>query len=464
MAIKSFKNFTEIHVDKKLRDNSTIKIHIKYLFSLIGFGIGSIFSLAGIFFEEYKVDIPSQHSHLPHLSVPFLLGIIGAVCGFFYGKKHHDKTNVVHELFVSQQILNLILDHLPVLIAYLDSDLRYRYVNKTFEDWHGLSYDDVYGKHIKDIVNEKAFGLISLNIAKADDGEIINFESSREFKGEEHFINSVMIPHLEEGKKIKGFFTIVTDITKLKKRENKIKKQKDELAELNATKDKFFSIISHDLKSPFNALLNFSELLFNDYEVYDEETRKEFIALIYESSQNTFKLLENLLAWSRVQMGKIEFNTSSINLKALIDENMDLLNQMALGKCIRLQSKINQDIKINTDKDLINTVIRNLLSNAIKFTPEKGDVTVSANLVTGDQLNDFIEISVKDTGLGISPGNMDKLFKIEKTYSTPGTKGESGTGLGLILCKEFIEKCDGKIGVESELGKGSIFTITIPKR
>jgi PAS domain S-box-containing protein len=462
MKIKSNKYLSEIHDDNTLIDNSTIKIHIKYLFSLVGFGIGSIFSLISIVFEEDNLNINSAHSHLPHLTVPFLFGIIGAVIGYIYGKRRHNKAIAVHELFLSQQTLNLIFDNLPVLISYIDSDLRFQYINKTHENWLGLSLDDVEGKYIKDIVGKKTFEVISLNLKKANEGETINFENERNYNGKKRFSQSTIIPHLGLDKKVLGFITIVTDISELRKRENKIKHQKDELAELNATKDKFFSIISHDLKSPFTTLLGFSELLFNEYDTFDEKTRKEFIELIYKSSQNNFKLLENLLTWSLTQIGKIKFNPSQVNLKALVDENIDLINQAALGKGIRLESQINHDIIIDTDNDLINTVIRNLISNAIKFTPKDGKVTISANLVSETQPNEYLELSIKDTGLGIAPENLGKLFKIGKSVSRTGTEGELGTGLGLMLCKEFIEKCGGKIWVESEVGNGSVFHFTLP--
>lgn len=464
MKIEPNSNSAGLYDDPELYSKRTIKIHPKYLFSLLGFGFGSLISFIIILAEEYNGDVSASlgHSKLHHLAIPLLFGMLGTLIGFIYGKKQHNKTEAFLELYVSQQTMGLILYNLPVLIAYLDSNLRYRYVNKTYEDWLGLSCDDVYGKPIKDIVSEKAFGLISLNITKATEGEIVSFESSRDLKGEERFENSIIIPHFGPDKKIKGFFTIVSDITKLKKRENKIRHQKDELAELNATKDKFFSIISHDLKSPFNSLLGFSELLFNDYEAYDEETRKKFIALIYESSQNIFKLLDNLLAWSRNQSGKIEFNPSPVHIKALIDENLMLLGQTAAIKNIQLQFDISNDYLIDTDYDLINTVMRNLLSNAIKFTPKDGRVTISANLVAGTRLNEYLEVVIADTGVGLAPENLENLFKIEKSHSTPGTNGESGTGLGLLLCKEFVEICNGKITAESELGKGSIFRVTLP--
>lgn len=464
MKMKSMTNLAGMALVPELYNPRIIKIHPKYLFSLAGFGIGSLISFIIIVAEEYNGDVLANqgHSQLHHLAIPVFFGLLGVVLGYIYGKKSHTKAEAFQELFANHQTMSLILNQLPVLIAYLDADLRYRYVNKTFEDWHGLSSDDVYGKLVKDIVSGRAFELINLNIAKAIEGEIISFESSRNFNGEEHFINSTMVPHFGPDKKIKGFFTIVTDITKLKKRENKIRKQKDELAELNAEKDKFFSIISHDLKNPFNSLLGFSELLHDDFDTLDEATKKEFAGHIYEGAQNTFNLLENLLAWSQTQSGKIEFNPSSVNINDLVTENLKLLDQTARAKNIQLQSDLKNDYLITTDHDLVSTVIRNLLTNAIKFTPKEGRVTISATMVSGAQSNERIAISVKDTGLGIAPENLEKLFKIGKSISTSGTEGESGTGLGLMLCKEFVEKCGGKIEVESQVGRGSKFTVTIP--
>lgn len=441
-----------------------VSVHSKYYYPLIGFVIGSFISMVILLIEEFTIDydVVPRGTQLHHVAIPFFFGIIGAIVGIFQVKRVHKKNSAINDLLLSQQTLNLILDSMPQMISYLDTDLIFRYNNKSYEHWMGLSTDKIYGKKLQEIVSRETFDLISSSLAKITNSEIIHLELSRKSKGKERYSMAMLIPHFGTDQKLKGYFTVVTDVTQLRKRENKIKKQKDQLEEMNAGKDKFFSIISHDLKNPFNSLLGFSELLHNDFDTLDEATKKEFAGHIYESAQNTYKLLENLLAWSTAQSGKIEFNPSPVSINVLVAENLKLLVQSARAKDIQLQSDLKNDYLISTDHDLINTVIRNLLTNAIKFTPKDGRVTISANLVSGIQSDEYLEISVKDTGLGIAPENLEKLFKIGKSISTSGTEGESGTGLGLMLCKEFIEKCGGKIWVESEVGKGSIFYFTVP--
>lgn len=450
----------------KLYTRRFIKIYPKYLFSLVGFGIGSLISLTIIFAEEFNgdVSVSSSHSQMHHLAIPVLVGMLGLFIGYVYGKKRQSKEEAFQKFFDKHQTLNLILDHLPLLISYLDTDLHYRYANKTYEKWMGLSLNDIYGRLVKDIVVENTYEALIQNIHKANQGETVTFDTSSELNGSHRFLHVTLIPHLDENKSVKGFFSVMADVTQVRKRENKIRMQKDKLEEMNAGKDKFFSIISHDLKNLFNALLGSSELLFNDFDDYDNATKNEIAGLILESAQNTYKCLENLLVWSTAQSGKIEFNPSPVNINAVVAENLKLLDQTARAKNIQLQSDINSDLLLTTDHDLVNTVIRNLLSNAIKFTPKDGKVTISANLVSGTQPSEYLEISVKDTGLGIAPKNLEKLFKIGKSISTSGTEGESGTGFGLMLCKEFIGKCGGKIDVESEPGRGSIFKFTLPKK
>jgi signal transduction histidine kinase len=222
-------------------------------------------------------------------------------------------------------------------------------------------------------------------------------------------------------------------------------------------KDKFFGIIAHDLKNPFSGLIGASELLVTYANEFDKENIRNISLSLNDSAKQGYALLENLLEWSRSQTGKLEFNPQKVNLKALIDEHISNLGMQVVTKNIRLNNKVADDIEIMADINLINTVLRNLLSNAVKFTEKEGMITVHA-----DRLKNHVAIAVKDTGIGISRDNIDKLFRIDDKYTREGTEHESGTGLGLLLCKEFVEKHGGKIWVESQEGKGSEFIFSIP--
>lgn len=257
--------------------------------------------------------------------------------------------------------------------------------------------------------------------------------------------------------------TIVTQNEELKELntnlEKKVEQRTLELKELNATKDKFFSIIAHDLKNPFNTLMGFTELLLENLADYSQDKLEEFISILYDTSRHSYALLENLLEWSRSQTGRIEMNPEKVKMHDIFEENIDLLYNNATNKKISLVNNIDADAFAFADSNMVRTVIRNLISNAIKYTKENGIISGSSEMN-----GNMIEISVKDTGIGIAPENIEKLFKIDVNYSTSGTADETGTGLGLILCKEFIQKNGGEIWVESELGKGSTFRFSLPTK
>lgn len=230
-----------------------------------------------------------------------------------------------------------------------------------------------------------------------------------------------------------------------------------ELYELNASKDKFFSIIAHDLKNPFNTIIGFSEMLKEDIKTNDMATIEEYAGMINSSAVQTLSLLENLLEWAKSQTGNIQFNPVPIKLNNVLNEEFGILNDMAKGKNIELKNSIADDFLILADKNMIKTILRNLISNAIKFTHKNGKVEVKAFFD-----NNHAEISVSDSGIGMTKETTAKLFRIDVNLSTSGTENEKGTGLGLILCKEFVEKHQGKIWVETELGKGSQLKFTLP--
>ncbi|HYG04558.1 MAG TPA: ATP-binding protein [Chryseosolibacter sp.] len=237
-----------------------------------------------------------------------------------------------------------------------------------------------------------------------------------------------------------------------------VKEQNLQLQELNATKDKFFSIISHDLKGPLNSLTSFSGLLINHTDSLSKEEIQVLAKDLDKSLKNLFALLENLLEWSRSQTGNIEFHPEAFDLADLLKINQQLLQMQASSKNISIVNLNDRPLPVTVHKHSVNTVIRNLVSNAIKFTGAGGKVSLS---VKDDE--NFLRVSVADNGVGISPAVMEKLFRIDSKVTTKGTAEEKGTGLGLILCKEFIEKNGGRIWVESEIGKGTVFHFTVPK-
>jgi signal transduction histidine kinase len=230
------------------------------------------------------------------------------------------------------------------------------------------------------------------------------------------------------------------------------------LEDANKSKDKFFSIIAHDLRSPFSAILGFSELLQEDYDSLTDEERKEMIENIFKSGKSAFSLLENLLIWAKSQTHGIEFNPEIIDLSISVIDVINLLKQQAETKHIKLFTEIKYGTIVIADTNMLQTILRNLISNGIKFTNEKGKIVISAN--SG---NKFIEISVKDNGIGMTEETKNRLFNLGNSVSKNGTAGEKGTGLGLLLCKEFIDKHNCRISVESEIGNGTTFKFTLPK-
>lgn len=249
------------------------------------------------------------------------------------------------------------------------------------------------------------------------------------------------------------------NIENRKKVEIEIQNYISKLKELNATKDKFFSIIAHDLRNPFNGILGFSKLLLEDIENSSTEEIKDMAELIYSSSESGYKLLENLLEWSRTQTGTIEFNPETLHLKGIVIETIAIAKTQALKKNIQISYKLIDPCYVVGDANMITTIIRNLLSNAIKFTPKNGRIEIK-----GIEINDKYEVSIIDTGVGIKKEDLEKLFRIDIHHTTKGTEKESGSGLGLILCKEFVEKHGGRIWVESDLGSGSKFKFTLMKQ
>ena len=236
-----------------------------------------------------------------------------------------------------------------------------------------------------------------------------------------------------------------------------LRKSEKNLMELNATKDKFFSIISHDLKNPFSSLLSISDLMVDSFNDTEEEDHKAGFKKINQSVKHLLDLLENLLTWSRSQRGRIKYDPVRFNLSNLVQENINLHRLLAERKGIMLLSSEQDEVYAYGDRDMINSVIRNLVTNAVKFTHK--DRKVEIQLKAGEK---DIEVKIVDEGIGIATEQVEKLFRIDEKFKSTGTAGEKGTGLGLIICKEFVEKNGGKITVKSAPGEGSVFSFTVP--
>ena len=362
----------------------------------------------------------------------------------------------------TEELLTATIDSLPEGFLYFDADDRLVLVNSTMADIYPLAADVFvpgvsYETCMRTGVERGQWG--------PDDGQ-----------DEEEWIQERLAYHYDpegsfefntpDGRCIRveekktpdgGIVGIRTDITEIKKAEKKIEVQRDELAKLNEQKDKFFSIIAHDLRSPFTALLGNLSLLSEGIGHFDKAEVKDSASSMYEAAQRVFRLLENLLEWSRLQMGGMEFEPNPIDLKDVIDANLVLFTPVAEEKGIRLRGERKESLTVFADAQMVDTVVRNLINNAIKFTAKGGTITV-----TERRNSEWAEVAVVDTGVGMSANQVANLFRLDKKSSTAGTEGEMGTGLGLDLCKELVEMQGGEIRVESTQGKGSTFSLTLP--
>jgi len=285
----------------------------------------------------------------------------------------------------------------------------------------------------------------TLKISEGDLKVIVNVKSNDEIGDLAKFFNN-MVASIHSSNQL------------ILKQKEKLEEQYHSLNELNATKDKFFSIIAHDLKNPLGAFKHSTEILYKEFDYLESDEIRLYIEELFKSSNQVLELLENLLTWSRSQRGKIPYSPVEVPLNFIINNNFDLLKMNADKKQIQLVNGLNEEVFVYADINMISTILRNLISNAIKFTIEKGIIKVY-----GQKYDDgYFQVTVEDNGVGISPENIDKLFRIDSHYTTVGTTNEQGTGLGLIICKEFIEKHNGKIWVESQLGIGTKFHFTLP--
>ena len=358
----------------------------------------------------------------------------------------------------SEEKFRSLADTAKVVISIVADDhgSKFLYVNDEWSRVYGYSKEEAQNLKPIDLVAPDFRQQILDFAAKRIEGKSspYNYELKTITKSGEikYFDFSPTIINFENQK---AFLTTSIDLTERKRAEEALRESEIKLRELNAQKDKFFSIIAHDLKSPFNGIMGFSELLTNQIKANNYEGIDEYAKIIRQSSQKAMDLLMNLLEWSLAHTGRMVFNPETFELVDLIGENRMLLEAIACQKAITINEVLPHEMIVFADKQMISAVLRNLISNAIKFTRQGGVINISA-----EKREKEVLVSVSDNGIGITPGRLEKLFRIDESDSTPGTNNEKGTGLGLILCKEFVEKHGGKMWVESMEKVGSTFYFT----
>jgi PAS domain S-box-containing protein len=357
-----------------------------------------------------------------------------------------DYKKTLEELYRSEKKYRLLIENQGEGIGMVNPDEQFIFVNPKAEEIFGVARGKLVGKSLFDFLSpqNRKFIREQTGLRKTGSENTYELEIIRPDK-EKKTILVTATPQYEDGE-FAGTFAVFRDMTGYKRQETR------------AATDKFISIIAHDLKNPLGSIVGFSDLLLKDYDNYDQEEVRTFVKLIQEASLQAQDLLNNLLDWSMTQTGRIKFEPTGIDIRELVEEVFRLNQLHAHEKNLNLQNAVQDETLVYGDRNMIQTIIRNLVSNAIKFTKPKGKVTIS----TRSSRND-VQVLVTDNGIGIPEELTPKLFRIDEQVTRTGTANEEGTGLGLILSMEFARKNNGTITVRSKPGKGSTFTLRLPR-
>ncbi|MCE5321611.1 MAG: PAS domain S-box protein [Bacteroidales bacterium] len=361
----------------------------------------------------------------------------------------------------SEAHLRTLVQTIPDLIWLKDSNGVFITCNKQFEKYFGAKEAEIIGKTDYDFVDRELADYFRMNDKKAMEAcgpsmneEWITFADG----GERILLETVKVPMTDDEGNMIGVLGIGRDITQRKLAEDEIKQKNEQLLMVQEDREKMFSIIVHDLKTPFNSFLGMTQLLSEELHSFTQEEIKEMAASMKTSAESLYALLENLLLWAKSKRGMIPFNPALIELLPVVREGAEMMEEPAKNKNITIEIDINEDIAVLADNNILQTIIRNLVSNAVKFTLPGGHVILKAK----SKDNSSVEVSVEDTGIGMSHEIMDNLFKPGSRTGRKGTEGESSSGLGLIVCNDFVNMLGGKLEIESEQGKGSRFFFSLP--
>jgi PAS domain S-box-containing protein len=359
----------------------------------------------------------------------------------------------------SEEKYRVLFEHLQDVFYRVDLTGKISLISPSVTQLIGYNPEDVIGLNLaKNIFADTRKWDEFLDLMKTH-GYINSFEVLlRRENGSLEWGSASAQYYANKAGQIMGIEGTIRDINARKQAEAELLEKHKQLQELNVSKDRFFSIISHDLKNPFNTILGFAELIENNIETYSTPELKHKITNIRTSAEKLYTLLENLLEWSQIQQGVMPFDPEVLDFNEVVEDNISIFILKAEQKNIALSSLVPPKTLVHVDPSMVNTIMRNLLSNALKFTAPEGKITVSV-LVR----NTHIEVAIADTGCGIPDAGLAQLFRTDRRYSEVGTAGEKGTGLGLLLCKALVEQQNGTIWVESEVGQGTTFRFTLPK-
>lgn len=365
-------------------------------------------------------------------------------------------TQISEKLMESEEIWRSLVTTIPDYIALHNSDAKFLFLNHYAE---GFSKKETIGKSMFDFISDESKEISQQNFEKClKSGKIQVFETTA--FGDNRSVRlyeNTYIPIIQQGKK-PNVMVIARDITKRQLAENEIRNKNEQLQKVNAEKDKFFSIIAHDLRNPIGSFMSFTQLLVEDLPGMELDVLQKMAENMQSTAEGLYRLLENLLEWAKIQRGLVSYNPKLFSLLHMVNESIFMVQESAKMKNIGISCTIPEVLEVFVDNNILQTVLRNLISNAIKFTHKEGSIHLTA-IISDTQC---VQVSVKDSGIGMSPAMLENIFEITSTSNRMGTEGEPSSGLGLILCKELMGKLGGEIWVESEVGKGSEFKFTIP--
>jgi len=387
----------------------------------------------------------------------------------FQKKRNADSSSLLSN--PDSNVWNLIFDSIPEMAALIDLNNIVVKANAAMRKMVNIGDKSLVGHSCNNLMHDHGCTLSNCpHLSMINDRQPHTIEMFEPKFG--LFLEISTTPLFDSENNLLGSLHISRDISLHKESEAKLRKYNTELKELNNSKDKFFSIVAHDLRSPFQGMLGFTDLILEDLYSLSKEEIKDYLQKVRDSAYSTFTLLENLLDWSRMQTGRLEYKPSQFSLQEDLSTVIHILDSNAQSKNIDIINYLNDEYIVFADRRMVHSILLNLLTNAIKFTFPGGSVIFDAKIIEikeNSSGNDtqfirekYLEISVTDTGVGISPEGLIKIFNNDDPFTLAGTSNENGAGLGLKLVKEMTEKQGGKLTIASQEGKGSVFSFTLP--